>query len=189
MGRREYRPWSYEEEDNLEGWVDQHLNLTWPERAEEYSKTVCPRSSESLRSKLQQVKRNIRRHPALQRRREMTAKAVGRRQQAALVQSWSGPCPRYITSRQIYAGMHGLPSAESRPVCRNTLPVNANAASRPPDKSKSVKKPGVHNRIDLLPQSTKKPIWSFQLTRRLPRTTNLVWHIVYSLAGRQRQVS
>ncbi|CEL11783.1 hypothetical protein ASPCAL14879 [Aspergillus calidoustus] len=123
----------------------------------------------------------------LQRRRGMLAKATGGRQQAAVVPSRSAHCPRYITTRQIYAGMDELPSAENRLVCRNRLPVNANAASRLPDKSKGAKKPGVHNRIDLSPQNTKKPT-QFQLTQR-PTRTNLVWHIVYSLAGRQRQVS
>ncbi|CEL11982.1 hypothetical protein ASPCAL15076 [Aspergillus calidoustus] len=82
--------------------------------------------------------------------------------------------------------MHELPSAENRLACRNTLLVNANAASsRLPDQSKSVKKPGIPNRIDLSPQSTKNPTRSFQLTRRPTRSTNLVWHIVYSLAGRE----
>jgi len=159
MGRQDYRPWSDEEEEKLEGWVAQHLDLTWPERAEEYSKTICPRSSESLRSKLRQ-KRNISRRPALhmrhlRSRRDMTANAVGGRQQA-LVPSWSGSCPRYITSRQAYAGMHELPSAEKGPLRRNTSSVNKIAASRLPDKSKDVKRPGDHSKIDLSPQSTSK---------------------------------
>jgi hypothetical protein len=161
MGRRDYRPWSNQEEENLEVWVARRPHLTWSEKADEYSSTICPRSSESLRSKLRQVKQHIRQRGKLQmrhlqRRRGMLAKATGGRQQAAVVPSRSAPCPRYITHRQIYAGMHELPSAENRPVCRNRLPVNANAASRLPDKSKSAKKPGVHNRIDLSPQSTSE---------------------------------
>jgi hypothetical protein len=193
MGKRDYRPWSNKEEQNLEVWVAQRSHLTWSEKADEYSSTICPRSSESLRSKLRQVKQHIRQRRApqmrhLRRRKGMMAKATGGRQQAAVVPSRSAPCPRYITTRQIYAGMHELPSAENRLARRNILSANANAASRLPDKSKSVKKPGVHNGIDLSPQSTKKPTRSFQLTRR-PTRTNLVWHIVYSLAGRERQVS
>lgn len=150
MGRRDYRPWSYEEEDRLEGWVAQHLDLTWPERAEEYSKMICPRSSESLRSKLRQVKQNIRRH------RVMEVKAVSRRPQAALVPSRSGPCPRYITRPQTYAGLYELPSAKDCPAGRNTLSVNETAASSPPDKFRSVKKPGSYSRIDISPQSTSE---------------------------------
>jgi hypothetical protein len=162
MGRRGYRPWSNKEEENLQEWVAQRSHLTWPEKADEYSSTICPRSSESLRSKLRQLKQHIRQRRALQmthlrRLRGMMAKATGGRQQAAVIPSRSGPCPRYITNRQIYAGMHELHPAENRPVCRNTLPVNANAASsRLPGQSKSVKKPGVHNGIDLPPQSTSE---------------------------------
>ncbi|KAL4861321.1 hypothetical protein BDV12DRAFT_208134 [Aspergillus spectabilis] len=175
MGRRDYRPWSNKEEENLQDWVAQRSHLTWPEKADEYSSTICPRSSESLRSKLRQLKQHIRQRRALQmthlrRRRGMMAKATGGRQQAAVVPSRSAPCPRYITTRQIYAGMHELHSAET---------------ARLTDQSKSVKKPGVHDRIDLLPQSSKKPTRSFQLTRRPTRSTNLMWHIVYSLAGRE----
>jgi hypothetical protein len=92
----------------------------------------------------------------LRRRRGMMAKATWGRQQAAVVPSRSTPCPRYISSRQICASMHRLPFAENRPVCRNTLSANANAASRHPDESKSVKKPSVHDRIDLSPQSTSE---------------------------------
>ncbi|KAL2782736.1 hypothetical protein BJX66DRAFT_331029 [Aspergillus keveii] len=190
MGRRGYRSWSNKEEENLQDWVAQRSHLTWPEKADEYSSTICPRSSEALRSKLRQLKEHITQRRALEmrhlrRRRGMMAKATGGRQQAAVVPSQSAPCPRYISSRQICAGMHRLPFAENRPVCRNTLSANANAASRHPDQSKSVKKPSVHDRIDLSPQSTKKPTRSFQLTRRLTRSTNLMWHIVYSLAGRE----
>jgi hypothetical protein len=153
MGRRGYRHWSNKEEENLEVWVDQRPHLTWPEKVDEYSSTIYPRSSESLRSKLRQVQQHIRQRRALQmrhlrRRRGMMGQATRGRQQAAVVSSRSGPCRRYITNRQIYAGVHELPSAENRPVCRNTLPVNANAASRLPGKSKRVKKPDVHNRID-----------------------------------------
>jgi hypothetical protein len=162
MGRGDYRPWSNKEEENLLDWVAQRSHLTWPEKADEYSSTICPRSSESLRSKLRQVKQRTRQRRALQmrhlrRRRGMMAKATRGRQQAAVVPSRSAPCPRYITTRQIYAGMHELPSAENRLACRDTLLVNANAASsRLPDQSKGVKKPGIHNRIDLSPQSTSE---------------------------------
>lgn len=148
MGRRDYRPWSDEEEEKLEEWVAQHLDLTWPERAEKYSKTFCPRSSESLRSKLRQVTRNISTRPAFHTRHL--------RRRRGLVPSWTGSCSRYITSRQIYAGTHELPSAENRPLRWNTLSVNANAAARCPDKSKSLKRPVDHNRIDLSRRSTSK---------------------------------
>ena len=139
MGRRDYHPWSDEEADKLEGWVAQHLDLTWDERAEEYSKTISPRLSDSLRSKLRHVKQNIQKRRALhmmrlRRRRGMTVKAVGWGRQAALVPSQSGPCPRYVTGRQIYTGLHEIPSAEDRPAGRNTLSVNKKAASSFPDK-------------------------------------------------------
>lgn len=170
MGRRDYRPWSDEEEEKLEGWVAQHLNLTWLERAEEYSKTFYPRSSESLRSKLRQVKWNIRRRPALHMRHL--------RRRRGLVPSWTGSCSRYITSRQIYAGTHELPSAENRSLRLNTSSVNANAARRL-DKSKYVKSPVDHNRIDLSPQSTSKTTKIHMLevtltTQCCPRETHLV---------------
>lgn len=83
----------------------------------------------------------------------MMVKAVGWEPQAALV---SGPCPRYVTGRQIHAGLHELPSAEDRPAGRNTLSVNRKAASSFPAKFQSVQKPGAHNRIDMSPQSTSE---------------------------------
>jgi hypothetical protein len=160
MGRRGYRPWSHAEEDNLEEWVAQHLDLTWDERAEKYSQTVCPRSSESLRSKLRQIKRDIRRRRALhmrhlQRRRDVVAKVVGRRQQTALAPSRSGPCPRYVPSRQIYDRPHELPLARGHPANRKALSVHEKAASRLLDKFHSVKKPRAYKGMDHTPPQSK----------------------------------
>lgn len=161
MGRRGYRPWTHAEEVNLEGWVAQHLELTWDERAEKYSQTVCPRSSESLRSKLRQIKRNIRRRRAhhmrlRRRRRDVMGKVVERRQKAALAPSRPGPCPRYPNSGQVYAGLHERPSAEDHPAGRKPLSVNTKPVSTVPDKVHGVKKPNAYMRMDLIPQSHSK---------------------------------
>ena len=83
-------------------------------------------------------------------------KAVGWGTQAALVPARSGPCPRCVTGREIYAGLHELPLAEDHFAGRNTLSVNKKAASSFPDKFQSVQKSGAYNRIDLSLQSTSE---------------------------------
>ncbi|KAJ1713223.1 hypothetical protein NYO67_4599 [Aspergillus flavus] len=177
MGRRGYRPWTHAEEENLEGWVAQHLALTWDERAEKYSQTVCPRSSESLRSKLRQIKRNIRRRHALhmrhlRRRRDVMAKVVGRRQHAALPPSRSSPCPQHISSRRIHDRLHDLPPSQGHPA---TLSAPEGAASRLLDEFHGVKKPGSNKRMEVTPQiqreTTELPMYAAEmmLTIYLPR--------------------
>lgn len=160
MRRRDYRPWSQEEEDNLEEWVAKHLSLTWDERAEIYSDTICPRSSESLRSKLRQVKRNIRRRRALhtrhlQGRRGMMATAVRGRQRTAVVPSRSCPCPRYAASRQTGAGLQDPRFTTSCPTYRRRFSTLDQTVSSLPDKTQEVKPPVAYNRIDLAPQSKR----------------------------------
>lgn len=180
MGKRGYRPWSHAEEDHLEEWVAQHLELTWDEIAEEYSQTVCPRSSESLRSKLRQIKRNIRRRRALhlrhrQRHRDVMARVVGRQQQTALAPPRSGPRPRYVSSRQIYDRLHEHPLSRGHPTNRKALPVHENPASRLLDEFHGVQRPGSNKRIDVTPhshsKSTKLPMHvpEVMLTTYLPQ--------------------
>lgn len=216
MGGRGYRLWTHAEEDNLEGWVAQHLELTWDERAEEYSQTVCPRSSESLRSKLRQIKRGIRRRQIrqLQRSRDAMVNVVGRRQQAALAPSRPSSCPRYVPGRQIDDHLHDLPLTQGHPANRKPLSAQEKAASRLLDELHGLKRPGFHERMDVTPPShgkidhnvshartrsdadspsatvdavAKRPAWSSQLSPRTPPATNLLWRVVCRLASRRRR--
>lgn len=80
MSKRGYRAWTPGEEAKLPCWVAQHSNLTWEERAHQYSVTCKPRSGEAIRSKLQNLRKGIKRHRPLNKRgsnlRSNTAKTA-----------------------------------------------------------------------------------------------------------------
>ena len=62
MAKRKYVPWLDWEEENLLPWVTEHQSLSWDERAAKYRRQYCTnRSSESLRSKCNQLLEGIRR--------------------------------------------------------------------------------------------------------------------------------
>lgn len=88
MGKRRYREWTPTEEARLLHWMVLHPDSewSWDTRAEKYSKTIRPRTAESLRSKLRQLRKNIRRHRPVHRRQAriaqgMTAKQARKEQQ------------------------------------------------------------------------------------------------------------
>lgn len=78
MGKRGYREWTPTEEDRLLHWMVLHPDSewSWDMRAEEYSKTIRPRTAESLRSKLRQLRKNIRRRRPVRRRQARTAQGM-----------------------------------------------------------------------------------------------------------------
>lgn len=62
MAKRKYVPWPDWEEENLLPWVTEHQSLSWDERAAKYRRQYCTnRSSESLRSKCNQLLEGVRR--------------------------------------------------------------------------------------------------------------------------------
>ena len=62
MAKRKYVPWRDWEEENLLPWVTEHQSLSWDERAAKYRRQYCTnRSSESLRSKCNQLLEGVRR--------------------------------------------------------------------------------------------------------------------------------
>ena len=62
MTKRKYVPWLDWEEENLLPWVAEHQSLSWDERAAKYRRQYCTnRSSESLRSKCNQLLEGVRR--------------------------------------------------------------------------------------------------------------------------------
>jgi hypothetical protein len=90
MGKRVYREWTPTEEARLPHWIVLHpeSEWSWDMRAKEYSETIRPRTAESLRSKLRQLRKNIRRCRPVPRRRAsiaqgMTAKQARKAQQRA----------------------------------------------------------------------------------------------------------
>ena len=62
MNKRAYRAWTPDEEAYLPKFVAQHPDLSWKQRAHQYSATRKPRSDESLRSKLGQLTKGIKRY-------------------------------------------------------------------------------------------------------------------------------
>jgi hypothetical protein len=82
MGKRGYRAWTPTEEARLPHWMVLHPDSewSWDMRAEEYSKTIRPRTAESLRSKLRQLRKNIRRRRPVRRRQMRIPQGVTAKQ-------------------------------------------------------------------------------------------------------------
>ena len=85
MVQRNYIPWPPAEERNLPPWLERHRHLTWEQRAAKYCSEVNNgRTSESLRSKAAQLRKQIRRRRAVHRKRPQpsssTARSARRRQ-------------------------------------------------------------------------------------------------------------
>jgi hypothetical protein len=89
MGKRVYREWTPTKEAQLPHWIVLHLDSkwSWDMRAKEYLETIHPRTAESLRSKLRQLRKNIRRRRPVPRKARieqgMTAKQARKAQQRA----------------------------------------------------------------------------------------------------------
>ncbi|KAL4867245.1 hypothetical protein BDV12DRAFT_210020 [Aspergillus spectabilis] len=131
MGKRGYREWTPTEEARLLDWMVLHPDSewSWDMRAEEYSKTIRPRTAESLRSKLRQLRQNIRRRRPVRRRQAriaqgMTAKQARKKQQrtreAPPLATTRAPAHRTHTKfhdigagpEQVESGGQAVPTAE-----------------------------------------------------------------------------
>ncbi|KAI3120201.1 hypothetical protein CBS147326_9549 [Penicillium roqueforti] len=189
MGKRGYCEWTPTEEGRLLHWMVLHPDSewSWDMRAEEYSKTIRPRTAESLRSKLRQLRKNIRRRRSVRRRQARiaqgkTAKQVRKEQQrtreAPPLATTRVPAHRtHPKSRdkegpeQVESGGQAVPTAElSRPSPMNQVgecPVRGRALVRSIQDSKI---------SSLAQQPVRGPF----------RTMDLVWQLVYQFAGRTR---
>lgn len=110
MNRRDYRAWTPAEEASLLQWVNQHLDLSWKERAREYSATHKPRSDESLRSKLGQLLKGIQRQRPINNRgskkRNSTANTANTAKMARKRQRREAPLPS-VYMPQTHGGQEG----------------------------------------------------------------------------------
>lgn len=117
MGKRGYREWTPTEEARLPHWIGAHPDSewSWDMRAEEYTRTIRPRTAESLRSKLRQLRKNIRRRRPIRRQQARvaprgTAKQARKEQQRTREMSPLGttkvPAPwTHRKDRRIEAGI------------------------------------------------------------------------------------
>ncbi|OJJ51941.1 hypothetical protein ASPSYDRAFT_52761, partial [Aspergillus sydowii CBS 593.65] len=95
-----YREWTPTEEARLLHWMVLHPDSewSWDMRAKEYSRTIRPRTAESLRSKLRQLRKNIRRHRPVRRRQARTAQGMTAKQ-ARKEQQRTRETPPFATTR------------------------------------------------------------------------------------------
>lgn len=100
MGKRGYREWTPTEEARLPHWIGAHPDSewSWDMRAEEYTRTIRPRTAESLRSKLRQLRKNIRRRRPVRRRQARIA-PPGAAKQARKEQQQTREMSPLVTTR------------------------------------------------------------------------------------------
>ncbi|KAI3120538.1 hypothetical protein CBS147326_9422 [Penicillium roqueforti] len=170
MGKRRYREWTPTEEARLLHWMVLHPDSewSWDTRAEKYSKTIRPRTAESLRSKLPQG---------------MTAKQARKEQQRtrdALPLTTTG-VPLYRTHtkfrdigagpEEVERGGQAVPTAE----LSGSSPMNQ--VGKSPVRGKALVRSV---------QDWKTSSLAQQPVRGPSRTMDLVWQLVHQFAGRTR---
>ncbi|KAJ5640326.1 uncharacterized protein N7484_008188 [Penicillium longicatenatum] len=157
--KADYIPWSAEEEDDLQEWAARYAHLSWKEKCEEYFRQHGKRRSiNSLRSKLEQLEKGIRRrrpvgHRATQ--RAGPAKHHSRcRQRSFLETIPAAPPPLIFQSpdpyaRQVLQQWHQVeadgnfalteraPSSEEEPMSPMT-PLSLGGSSSPNNITKEV---------------------------------------------------
>jgi hypothetical protein len=99
MGKRVYREWTPTEEAQLPHWIVLHPDSewSWDKRAKEYSETIRPRTAESLRSKLRQLRKNIRRRRPVPRKARIAQGMTARKARKA--QRRAREMPPLVTTR------------------------------------------------------------------------------------------
>ncbi|KAJ5642322.1 hypothetical protein N7490_006322 [Penicillium lividum] len=133
--KAEYISWLPEEEDNLQEWIARHKHLPWKEICREYFRQHGKRRSiNSLRSKLEQLEKGIRRkRPATQRAPQHTRPAARHNRRSFLETLPAVPPPlvlkspdphahrilqqwRQAEARQKYTVIERAPSTEEEPM-------------------------------------------------------------------------
>ncbi|KAL4918112.1 hypothetical protein BDW62DRAFT_210808 [Aspergillus aurantiobrunneus] len=189
MGKRGYREWTPTEEARLLHWMVLHPDSewSWDMRAKEYSKTIRPRTAESLRSKLRQLRKNIRRHRPVRRRQARTAQGMTAKQ-ARKEQQRTREAPPFATTRvpahrthtnfrdgagpeQVESGGQAVPTAEPS----ESSPMNQ--VGKSPVRGRALVRSVQDSKTSSLAQ---------QPVRGPSRTMDLVWQLVYQFAGRTR---
>ncbi|KAL2841289.1 hypothetical protein BJX68DRAFT_278664 [Aspergillus pseudodeflectus] len=165
MGKRVYREWTPNEEARLPHWIVLHpeSKWSWDMRAKEYSETIRPRTAESLRSKLRQLRKNIRRRrpmPPL-----VTTRVPAHRKHTKFRDLSVGP-------EQVESGGQAVPTAEfSRSPSATQLDMKSSVRSRALPRSD---------------QDSKSSSLSHPPARGPPRSMDLVWQLLYQFAGGTR---
>ncbi|KAI3098434.1 hypothetical protein CBS147333_9069 [Penicillium roqueforti] len=189
MGKRGYREWTPTEEARLLHWMVLHPDSewSWDMRAKEYSKTIRPRTAESLRSKLRQLRKNIRRHRPVRRRQARIARGMTAKQ-ARKEQHRTREAPPFATTRvpahrthtkfregagpeQVESGGQAVSTAEPS----KSSPMNQ--VGKCPVRGRAL----VRSVQDLKTSSLAQ-----QPVHGPSRTMDLVWQLVYQFAGRTR---
>ena len=146
MGKRRYREWTPTEEARLPHWVVLHPEpeWSWDMRAEEYSKTIRPRTAESLRSKLRQLRKNIRRRRPVRRRQGRTAQGMtanqARKKQQRTRERSSLTTTRVPTYRT-HTNLRDIEAAPEQAECRGQAVPAAEFSRSPPMTQVGMKSP------------------------------------------------
>ena len=211
MGKRGYREWTPTEEARLPHWVVLHPEpeWSWDMRAEEYSKTIRPRTAESLRSKLRQLRKNIRRRRPVRRRQARTAQGMTAKQTRKEQQRTRERPPLATTRVPAHRTHTNLRDIEAGPMqaeCRGQAVPTAEFSRSPPMTPVGMKSPvqdralarsvqGKMNTFQTAPVSaltlmgyldSKASSLSQPPVRGPSRTMDLVWQVIYQFAGRTR---
>ena len=211
MGKRGYREWTPTEEARLPHWVVLHPEpeWSWDMRAKEYSKTVQPRTAESLRSKLRQLRKNIKRRRPVRRRQARTAQGMtakqARKEQQRTRERSSIATTRVPTGRmhtnlrdigavpeQAESRVQAVPTAEfskSPPMTQVGMrsPVRNRALARSVQGKINIFQTAPVSALTLMGHVDSKASSLSQPPVRGPsRTMDLVWQVIYQFAGRTR---
>ncbi|RJE18574.1 hypothetical protein PHISCL_09093 [Aspergillus sclerotialis] len=194
MGKRRYREWTPTEEARLPHWVVLHPEpeWSWDMRAEEYSKTIQPRTAESLRSKLRQLRKNIRRRRPVRRRQARTAQGMTAKQARKEQQRTRERCSLTTTrvpAHRTYTSLRDVEAAPEQAERRGQAVPTAEFSRSPPMTQAGMKSPvrgralarSVQGHLDSKASSLSQPP-----VRGPSRTIDLVWQAVYQFAGRTR---
>ncbi|CEL11751.1 hypothetical protein ASPCAL14848 [Aspergillus calidoustus] len=191
MGKRVYREWTPTEEARLPNWIVLHPDSewSWDMRAKEYSETIRPRTAESLRSKLRQLRKNIRRRRPVPRKKAritqgMTAKQARKEQQRAremppLVTTRAPAHRKHTNFRDIRAGPEQVKSG-GKAVPTTEFPRS------PPTTQVGMKSPIRGRALARPDQDSKSSSLSQPPVRGPSQAMDLVWQLVYQFAGRTR---